>query len=169
MSIEYFDVVDAHDNLTGEKTTKAEAHAHKIPHRCAAVFVFTPDGQMYVQEHLKSGNRLDHTVGGHVTSGEDYETAAYREMNEEIGLDSVTLQEVVTGFYSDEGVYIHMFGIYACTAPDGWQFIPNDEVEKIYPMPIEQIVRDMDSNPEQFTGGFINTMRKYLEVTGEST
>ncbi|MDZ7785945.1 MAG: NUDIX domain-containing protein [Candidatus Saccharibacteria bacterium] len=167
--IEYFDVVDENDRPNGEKTTKAEAHEHRIIHRCAAVFVFNQNGNLYVQEHLKHNNKLDHTVGGHVSAGEDYETAAYREMAEEIGLSGVKLQEVATGYYSDEGVYIHMFGIFKCTAPKAWEFTPNDEVEVIYPMPVEKIVKQMQSHPEKFTGGFINTMKKYLGATSEKS
>ena len=161
---EYFDEVDKDDVPTGRKVTKQEAHDNWIIHRCVAVFVFDDQGRLYVQEHLKSDRHLDHTVGGHVASGEDYKTAAIREAEEEIGLTGVALKEIMTGYYSLERRYIHMFGIYECVAPADWKFVPNDEVDVIYPLPVEEIVRAMNERPEKFTGGFINTMKKYLEV-----
>ena len=41
--VEQFDVVDTHDNLTGELTIKIKAHNEHILHRCVAVFVFDFD------------------------------------------------------------------------------------------------------------------------------
>ncbi len=132
MDIEYFDVVDSQDRPTGELTTKKEAHSKKIPHRCVAVFVRdSKTGKLWVQVREKEGGILDHTVGGHVSAGETYEQAVYREMSEEIHLSDVTLNKVVESLYSDEGEYIHLFGVYEITAPTDWVFVPNDEVSKL--------------------------------------
>lgn len=166
MSVELFDEVDRNDQPTGKKVTKQEAHAQKLIHRCIAVYVFDANGELFVQEHKKSGGKLDHTVGGHVSSGESYHEAALREMEEEIRLTGVSLQEIATSVYSDERSYIHMFGIYECAAPQEWQFSPTEEVDNIYLMKLEVIVEDMNSNPGKYTGGFINSMKKYLEVKG---
>lgn len=165
---EYYDEVDKRDIPTGRKITKQQAHDEKLVHRCVAVFVFDKKGNLYVQPHVKSNGRLDHTVGGHVDDGEDYLTAAKREMAEEIGLEDVELEELATSYYSQERTQVHMFAIYRCTAPDDWVFEPNDEVHELKLMKLEEIVGQMNSNPENFTGGFINTMKKYLEVTRNS-
>jgi len=165
--IEYYDEVTRDDVPTGRKLTWEQAHGEgKPPHRCVAVFVLDGQGGLYVQESKLGGNRLDHSVGGHVDSGEDYETAAYREMEEELGITGAEIKEIATGHYSDEGPRIHMFGIYTCTAPKDWVFKPNDEVETIYPMKIEDIVREMNEiGDAKYITGFMNTMQKYLEVT----
>lgn len=157
--------VDLNDNLTGRTFTKGDAHDQKILHRCVAVYVFDQDGDLYVQEHIKSDRRLDHTVGGHVDEGEDYETAAYREMEEEIGLSGVKLTEIAVGHSSQEGAY-HVYGIYMCVAPEDWEFVPSEEVDVLRKMKIENITLDMKKyGREKFTGGFLSTMQKYLEVT----
>lgn len=158
------DVVTVQDRETGERVTKNEAHAKKLIHRCAAVYVFDGSGKLLVQEHKVSGGKLDHTVGGHVDTGETYEQAAYREMEEEIGLTGVKLKPIATSVYSDEEVCNHMFGIFECTAPKNWKFVPNEEVEKIKPMNIKEITALMKNKPKLFTGGFINTMAKFIEV-----
>lgn len=173
MTIEYFDVVDQHDQLTGTKTTKPEAHAENILHRCVAVYVFDAQGRLYVQSHLKDG-LLDHSVGGHVSAGEDYFTAAHREGEEELNLYDQLLEEVALSVYSDEnfngvdGTFnmrpMHMFGIYECYPDASWKFVPNDEVQKITPMEIADIVAQMNERPGKFTPGFIRTMARYLAI-----
>lgn len=117
-----------------------------------------------MQEHLKSERKLDHTVGGHVDSGEDYYTAAVREADEEIGLKNAELKKVATSYYSPERNTVHMFGIYECKPSSSWVFVPNEEVDTIYAREIAEVVSDMNSSPEKYTSGFINTMAKYLSV-----
>lgn len=167
---EYFDVVDIDDNLTGEKVTKAEAHAGHILHRCVAVYVFDADSRLYLQHHKRSG-KFDHTVGGHVSAGEDYRTAALREAKEEIGMIDQDIVEVVKPYPSDEvfnpGVQIsrqyHMFSIFESTPNSDWVFVPNDEVEQLSLRNLDEVVADMQANPSGYVPGFINSMEKYLE------
>lgn len=161
--MEKFDLVDINDNIIGE-TDKLTSHQNGDLHRVVAIFVFNQKGELYLQEHIKSGGIFDHSVGGHVIKGEDYDTAAKREGFEELCLDCPL--EKVSVFYSDEtysGKQIHhMFGIYECTPSENWKFIPNDEVKKIIPIKIENIIDQMNSEPINFTPGFLNTMREYI-------
>ncbi len=163
------DEVDENDSLTGRKVTVDLAHEQKLIHRCVAVFVFDKDGSLWVQPHIVGGGRLDHTVGGHVDAGENYEIAAYREMEEEIGLTGVELTELVTGFLSDEVTKVHMFGIYTCEATSDWKFVPNDEVHELKKMSMNQILEMMNTSPDSFTGGFINTMKKYQQIVQQKS
>ena len=156
--MEKFDLVDENDNVIGT-TDKPTAHANKQLHRVAAVYVFSEKGQMYVQVHKSSGGLYDHSVGGHVSQGESYEIAASREAEEELGITQPL--EFLSTFYSDEGVYLHMFGLFECTADASWKFIPNEEVEEIIPMDLPTIWKLMEENPKKFTGGFINSMKEY--------
>ena len=159
------DEVDENDSLTGRQVTVDLAHEQKLMHRCVAVFVFDKDGSLWVQPHVLGGGRLDHTVGGHVDAGESYKVAVYREMEEEIGLKEVELTELVTGFLSDEVTKVHMFGIYTCVAPEEWKFVPNEEVHELKKMNVNQILEMMKTEPDNFTGGFLNTMKKYQQIT----
>lgn len=159
--MEYFDLVDENDNVIGT-TDKPTAHANKQLHRVAAVYVFNKAGELYVQVHKSSGGLYDHSVGGHVSKGEDYPTAASREADEELGIKQPLTH--LSTFYSDEDIYLHMFGLFECVADKDWVFTPNDEVEEIVPMKLEDIKNLMSSEPDKFTGGFINTMREYLRL-----
>lgn len=165
--IEYFDVVDADDHPTGAKTTYKESHAQGIIHRCAAVFVFSQSGELYIQKRsAKSTPHLDHTVGGHVSAGENYLTAAIREAEEEVNLTE-KLTPVSTSLYSDELFnpsfkVIHMFGVFECTPSSDWKFQANDEVQVIYPESMENIAKQMMEKPGRFAPGFINTFEAYI-------
>lgn len=167
MNVEKFDIVDLQDKPTGELITKVKAHETGAPHRVAAVFVFDDDDNLLMQVHKGMKGQLDHTVGGHVSAGEDYHTAAVREMYEEIGLKA-QLKEVALSVKSDEqfegGKHFHMFGIFEAKTVPGWQFKAHDEVDELIPKPIADIVKDMQANPDKFTRGFLNTMQAYLEA-----
>jgi len=160
--MEKFDLVDINDNIIGE-TDKETSHKNGDLHRCVAIYVFNSKRELYVQEHFKSGGLLDNSVGGHVHKGENCDQAAKREGFEELGLNC-PLQKVST-FYSEESFgklnCRHIFSIYECT-PINWQFIPNDEVKKIIPMKIEDVIKFMNISPNKFTPGFLNTMNEYI-------
>ncbi len=162
---ELFDEVDENDVPTGRKITKKQAHQEGCLHRCVAVFVFDEKGKLYVQEHKATG-LFDHSVGGHVSAGEEYLPAAIREAEEELGLKNQKLTFIDKSvrsieFYPASHIR-HMFGIYSCY-PQNWQFKSNDEVETIYPDSLESIIMQMNDQGEKFTSGFINTMAKYVE------
>lgn len=161
--MELFDLVDTNDKVIGT-TDKLTAHSNGDIHRIVAVFLFDENGSLYVQEHL-IGKNLDHSVGGHVDKSESYDEAAKREAKEELGL-STPLSKVST-FYSDEtwgGSNIkHFIGLYECRAPKNWVFKENEEVKHVYPMKLEKIVKEMNTNPKCFSGGFKNTMYEYIK------
>ena len=100
--------------------------------------------------------------------GELYDDGAAREASEELGITQ-PLTHVGT-FYSDETYtganYRHMFGLYECTVAAGWEFKANDEVKRITPMKIEDIVSLMNAHPERFTPGFLNSMEYYIQAKG---
>jgi len=164
--LETFDLVDENDQVIGE-TDKETSHKNGLIHRIVAVFVFDNNGRLFVQEHIKSGNKLDHTVGGHVKKSEGYDDAARREAEEEVGLTEPLTR--ISIFYSDEtwgGSNIrHMIGLYECK-PSTWIFRENEEVKNLIPMVLKDIVELMNKEPKKFTGGFKNTMFEYIKQKG---
>lgn len=162
MSKELFDVVNRHDEVIGV-TDKEKAHATGELHRVGAVYVFDTEGRLYVQVHKKSGGLYDHSVGGHIAQGETYEEGTKREAEEELGVTQ--LLKKVSVFYSDEGPSMqHMFGLFECVADASWTFVPNEEVEEVIAMTIDEIRELMQEQPHKFTGGFINTMNEYTRL-----
>ena len=107
-STEIVDIVNKENNVVG-MTDVDTAHNEKLMHRVAGVFVFSPDGDLYLQTGNKY-EKLDLSVGGHVQKGESYEQAAQREMHEEIGLN-VALTHVST-FLPKEARLNHFWAIF---------------------------------------------------------
>ncbi len=89
---ELFDIVDENDQVIG---TAPRRRCHGDPsliHRTAHVVVFHPDGkrillQLRTRTKDIQPGKWDTAVGGHLDHGEVYESAARREMHEELGLD----------------------------------------------------------------------------------
>jgi isopentenyldiphosphate isomerase len=163
--VELFDRVNERDEVIGV-TDKLTSHREGHIHRIVEVYVFAPDGRMYMQLHKKSG-MLDTTVGGHVAQSESYDIAAVRETEEEIGLTQ-PLQPLKT-YYGDERIWkgshtLHYRGMYECTPSSDWKFEPNDEVEVVELATLEAIVERMNAEPKQFTPGFLLSMREYIAL-----
>lgn len=160
------EIVDMKDNPTRETITRRQAHEQSLPHRIAAVFVFSEDDKLFVQVRRDNG-RFDHTVGGHVDVGESYEQAAVREMQEEVGIDA-PLTLVAKSIIEDcreagYGSAVHLHGLFKTIAPKDWKFTPNDEVSELRLMSLQEITSDMKADPNQYTYGFVKTLGAYLE------
>ena len=93
---ELFDVVDEHDRVIGQ-ATRGEVHARGLLHRAVHVFVFDSTGRLLLQKRAATKDEFPLTwtssASGHVDSGEDYDTAVVRELEEELGLTGELKQE----------------------------------------------------------------------------
>jgi len=86
---ELFDVVDEHDRVI-RQAPRREVHARGWLHRAVHVLVFNHEGELFLQKRSmtkdKSPGLWDSSCSGHLDAGEDYDQAAWRELQEEIGL-----------------------------------------------------------------------------------
>jgi isopentenyldiphosphate isomerase len=109
---EWFDVVNERDEVI-RRATRREVHATGLWHRAVHVLVFDAIGRVFLQKRsmLKdlSPGLWDSSCSGHLDSGEDYDTAAIRELAEEIGVQVVTPPA-------------RWFRISACEET-GWEFV----------------------------------------------
>ncbi len=95
-SEERFDVVDNSDRVIGS-APRREVHARGLLHRAVHVLVSDAAGRVLMQKRSASKdmypNQWAASASGHVDSGEDYDTAAVRELGEELGIFVATVPE----------------------------------------------------------------------------
>jgi isopentenyl-diphosphate delta-isomerase len=109
---EILDLVDNEDTVIGilERSQVYAANLHNF--RVINAFLINEAGKLWVPRRTAQKRlfplHLDVSVGGHVSSGETYEIALRREMQEEVGLD---LDDLV---YEDLGRLLpHTHGVSA--------------------------------------------------------
>lgn len=92
---EFFEIVDAEDQVIGT-ALRSECHGNpQLIHRVAHVLVFDRQGRLLLQKRSKykdvQPGKWDTSVGGHLDPGETYAAAAKREMFEELGVADLPL------------------------------------------------------------------------------
>lgn len=99
MKDQLYPIVDEKDKIIGY-LTKEMAYAKKAMLRSVQVFLYNPQGKLYVQKRGKNKTRYPNyfcaSVAGHVEPGESYRKAAIRELKEELGLKKIKKLKFIT-------------------------------------------------------------------------
>ncbi len=149
-------VVDEHDQVIGSLPL-LEAKAKQMICRSCRVLVFNTSGDLLVQRRGVDVIRpclLDHSAAGHVDEGETYEAAAYRELEEELGIQGVPLTTIEISVPSD-----HFFsGVFKVTIADDLALQPgHEEVDALQWYTITELEAELATNPDHFTPEFVQT------------
>lgn len=114
VSEEIFDVVNEHDEVV-DQLPRAVVHQNKRLHRAVHIFVFNRAGQLYIQKRAPTKDQLPNcwtsSCSGHVDAGEDYDSAAIREIREELDIHLVSAADLNFLYKHD-----------ACKRT-GWEFV----------------------------------------------
>jgi isopentenyldiphosphate isomerase len=91
---ELLDVVDDRDTILGQ-APRAKCHRTNLIHRSVMFYIFNTKGQIYITKRSMTKKPFSGywsiVLGGHVPSGESYESAVIRELVEETALDCNTI------------------------------------------------------------------------------
>ena len=153
---EIFDLVDDQDQVIGQ-ATRAEIHANDWKHRAVHVFVFNKRRDLLLQLRSRMKDKhpgvWDSSAAGHLDAGEGYQSAAVRELEEELGITKDQVIEV---------------GKLPPSEATGWEFItlyavqhqgslryPCSEVEAVQWFPLEVVDQWIKNRPQDFASGFI--------------
>lgn len=167
MPEEQFDVVDELDRVV-RQAPRSVVHANHWLHRAAHIFVFNSSGELLV--HRRSAtkdecpNVCTSSASGHLASGEDYATAAVRELEEELGL--VSPLEFL-GIIPADGAntsFEHS-GLFRTTTDEPPCFDP-DEIASGEFLPLTDIASRLTHDPADFTPCFQVLFRWYCEREG---
>ncbi len=87
--MEYLDLVNLKNEVVG-RAARSEVRQKNLLHRGVGVLCWNSAGQLYVHQRTSTKDLFpsmyDMMVGGAVAAGEPYETAARREIEEELGV-----------------------------------------------------------------------------------
>ncbi len=165
---EWFDVVNARDEVIGQKTRRV-VHATGLWHRAVHVLVFDAAGRIFLQKRSMkkdlSPGLWDSSCSGHLDAGEDYDTAAVRELGEEIGVRLSAPPE-------------RWFRIEACVET-GWEFcwiyrlrhegpfeLHPEEIERGEWIAVAEVARRLAARPEDYCSSFTLIWQRVAREVG---
>jgi isopentenyl-diphosphate delta-isomerase type 1 len=168
-ALEILDVVDADDRVVGVME-RGEVHRKRLFHRSVHVFVFDEDGRLYLQRRSlakeEHPGKWDSSASGHMDSGESYEAAAARELEEEIGLKASPEPVIKIRACEDTGMEhsvlfrLQRRGVDPSPKPD-----PLEVLEGRF-FRTEEIEEMLSEEPEAFSPSFRLLFRLYMDEIG---
>ncbi len=162
-------IVDKNDEVVGSEE-RSEVYKKGLIHRLIRVLLFNKKGQLLLQWRSKEEDTFpetwDQSAGGHVDADEEYEVAAYRELEEELGVSDAKLT-MIDKFYTSGEIgekKINRFNAVFVAEYDKNDFVlQKEEVEKVKWFDIDELYNLVDTDPDKFTHGLISILRDYKD------
>ena len=169
--MEMLDVVDENDEVIGQ-SERAECHQQMLRHRSVQIFVFNPEGKIFVAKRSKQKDVfpgfLEASCSGHVQAGEAYRQAAVRELAEELSVTHKEhdIKELFTFKLraEPEHLIVKQFSVQCECVGE----LQKEEVESGQFMTWEDFVSRLEKNPKRFTPACAAAVEKY-ELTAEKS
>ena len=167
MTEEIFDVVDQDDRILNQ-APRSEVHARKWLHRAVHIFVFNTRGELLIHQRSAAKDEcpllFTSSASGHLHAGEDYETAAVRELDEELSLRSPL--EFLTKLPAGPQTSYEHSALYRTVTDAPPTFLAEEILAGAY-YPLEQVAVWVRDRPLEFTPCFRSLWAWYAEHTGK--
>ena len=162
--IEFFDIVNENDEVIGKIKENEQKNIRPNQLRFINILIFNNENKILVPK--RSYNRkifpncYDFSVGGHVNSGENYEQAAYRELEEELGIKNVELNKIAyfNPYISESNTFQTVYTLNYDKAIINYD---KNGIEDIFYFTKEEIKELMNNKPKLFKTDYFVVM-KYL-------
>ncbi len=160
-------IVDEHDRPIGS-ATKQEAWQQGLIHRAVRIMLHNSKGQVLLQHRHPSKDIFpdcwDNSVAGHVDAGEDYTTAAVRELKEELGLEGIALVEM--GYYrTDETIGDRRFNrftrCYRAQLEQTPDKLEEGKVDGVRWSSVDEVKDLIKNHPDKITDGLRQVFERY--------
>lgn len=140
---------------------KMEAHEKGLLHRAFSVFIFNTKGELLLQQRAASKYhsplKWTNTCCSHQRKGESTLDAAKRRLKEEMGIECDVRTAYTFIYKADvgQGLTEHEFDHVLIGYFDGKEIPFNhSEVQAFRYVSLEEIEKELEQNPEQFTKWF---------------
>ena len=151
---ERFPVVDEHDRKIRD-ATRSEVHENNLRHRAIHVLIFNQKGEVLLQKRSPWKDRhpclWDSSAAGHVSTDEEYDATARRELAEELGVE--TELNRLAKISASERTGEEFIWLY-CGQSGGPFHFPREEIDAVQFFPIEVVDKWNAQKPEEFAPGF---------------
>ncbi|WCJ58969.1 NUDIX domain-containing protein [Fontisphaera persica] len=168
MPDEMFDVVNEQDEVVGQ-APRREVHARRWRHRAVHVLVFNRRGEIFLQKRsLRKDNHpgvWDSSASGHLDAGEDYDHAAVREAEEEIGLRLSSPPARLFKVSACPETGMEFVWVYRCEA-EGPFSLNSEEIDEGRWFAAEAVDRWLAEAPQEFAPTFPLIWREWRRRTG---
>jgi isopentenyl-diphosphate Delta-isomerase len=149
-------LVDQNNNVIGYME-KMEAHEKGLLHRAFSVFIFNSNNELLLQQRAiskyHSGGLWTNTCCSHPRKNEKFIDAANRRLVEEMGM-SVELEKAFSFTYKadlDHNLIEHELDWVFIGKSDTLPVINKEEVESFKYINFQDLVKDIDDNPDVYT------------------
>ncbi len=154
---ELFDVVDEADRVTGQ-LARREVHRLKLRHRAVHLLVANCVGQVFLHQRSMQKDLFpgvwDSSAAGHVGAGEDYDSTAVRELEEEIGCRPVKPPQRLFKIEAREETGQEFVWVYRVEA-EGPFVLQAEEVERGDWFTVAAIDRWIAERPQDLAPAFL--------------
>lgn len=149
-------IVDEHDRVIGSKTRR-EIHHEGLRHRAVHILVFDYSGHVCLQKRSLNKDinpgAWDTSAAGHVDFGESYESAAVRELREELGIISTESPTSIARIDACERTGWEFVQVFAIKAGRDLSPAP-DEIEMLKWVSLAELDRLLDDDTVNLTRSF---------------
>ena len=163
---EQFDVVDDQDQVI-DCLSRSEVHARNLFHRSVHALVFDSNHRIFLQHRTDDRDcdpgLWDSSVGGHLQSGEDYDEAVIREVEEEIGIRLDTVPEKLFKLNASKETAYEFCWIYRVYNDGPFRLDPGEATEGRW-FSRQELKEWMASTPETITSSFRLIWKTYMEL-----
>ena len=166
-------IVDEQDNITGEMQL-FDAMASGKTLRVSHVLVLNSKGLILLQRrgpNVLAPNLWNAAAAGHVDAGDDYQSTAVKELQEEMGLTTSEeelnyIDKFLLPVKSPKGDHAKFHaGFYVIN--DGEVTPEPEEVSEVRWEAVEDLQIEITKNPGNFTEAFVILAKKYIELASE--
>jgi isopentenyldiphosphate isomerase len=164
---ELFEIVDESDRVVG-LAKRRDCHGNPaLTHRTAHVVVYHPDGRLLLQKRSAAKDvqpgKWDTAVGGHLAPGEDYASAARREMAEELGLPVDAKLDFLFKSSIRNSIESENVGVYATVSAGPFKFNPS-EIDELRFWSKDELLERMAQGAPDFTPNLVVELKRLLKV-----
>ncbi|MGV0921356.1 isopentenyl-diphosphate Delta-isomerase [Empedobacter falsenii] len=169
---EFVVLVDQDDQKLG-LMEKQQAHVAGLLHRAFSVFVFNSKGELMIQQRAASKYHSPtlwtNTCCSHPRDNETYEQAAHRRLEEEMGFDC-ELEYKFNFIYKahlENDLIEHELDYVFIGTFDNEPKLNPDEVMAYRWVELDDLKKDMEKNPQNYTAWFKIIFEHYVSYIEE--